>query len=60
MLQELAGLDVEQALGAVRRFRGRVRSKGAGKVIAPDAVTTLVGAADRLLGDLATLRRETV
>jgi hypothetical protein len=54
-----AGKAVQRALGAVRGFRERVRSKGAGKVIVPDAVPTLVGAADRLLGDLATLRRET-
>jgi beta-glucosidase len=53
-----AGKAVQRALGAVRGFRRRVRSKGAGKVIVPDAVPTLVGAADRLLGDLATLRRE--
>jgi hypothetical protein len=55
-----AGKAVKRALGAIRGLRGRLRSKAAAKVIASDVVTTLGGAAERVLEELAMLRKEPV
>jgi hypothetical protein len=49
---------VKRALKAIRAVAKRIRSGAVGKVIGADAVATLGEAADRIAGELSTLKKE--